>query len=51
MEGMLKDMTSSGYLPLEAPTDADFMKRLTPEQKAQFGLEGEVEGQELPPLA
>ena len=38
MEKMLKDMVSSGYLPLEGPMDANFAKRLTPEQRTQFGM-------------
>ena len=42
MEEIIRDTVSSGYLFLESPTDADFMKKLTPEQKDQYGL-AEVE--------
>ena len=39
LDGILDDLTSSGYLPLEGPADSNTLKRLTPEQRAQYGVE------------
>lgn len=38
-EAIFRDLFWSGYLPMERPASDDFMKRLTPEQRAAFGLE------------
>ena len=42
--GILDNLTASGYLPFESPPNTDFMKRLTPEQKVQLGMEEPQEG-------
>ena len=49
MDEIINQLMSSGYLPLEAPSDADFMKRLTPQQRTQFGLETPPEDEFLVP--
>lgn len=42
--GILDNLTASGYLPFESPPNTNFMKRLTPEQKVQLGMEQPQEG-------
>lgn len=49
MDEILGQLTSSGYLPLESPSDADFFKKLTPAQRTQFGLETPTEDNLISP--
>ena len=49
MDEIIAQLTSSGYLPLEAPSNAEFMKRLTPQQRTQFGLDTPPEDDLLSP--
>ena len=49
MDEIIEQMLAAGYLPLESPSDADFFKKLTPQQRTQFGLETPVEDDLLSP--
>ena len=49
MDEIINQLMSSGYLPLEGPADADFFKKLTPQQRAQFGLETPTEDDLISP--